>query len=382
MSGMKRITVLGSTGSIGTQTLDVARWRGYRVSALAAHGNAELLLQQVLEFRPEAVSCSPDTARQIRDRLPAGTRLLTGSEGLLEVAAWPADTVVAAIPGMAGLPPLRAALAEGRHVALAGKEAMVIAAPLIRELQAATGAVITPVDSEHSGVFQCLTGEDMTAVHSLVITASGGPFLHGPADLAGITPEQALKHPNWSMGRKVTIDSATLFNKGLEVLEAQGLFDFPLERIEVLIHPQQLVHGLVRFADGSVKAQLGPHDMRPPIQYGIEYPARPPVPLAPLPLEGTLEFLKPDTVRFPALELAYEAGRRGGFARTWLNAADEIAVNAFLSGQLDFPGIPALLEAAVAAAPAGEPGWDEVFAADLEARQFTAGQLTQRQAIL
>lgn len=379
---MKRITVLGSTGSIGTQTLDVARWRGYRVSALAAWSNAELLLRQAEEFRPDVVACSPETARQLQDSLPAGTRLVHGAEGMQEAASWPADTVVAAIPGMAGLPPLRAALAEGRHVALAGKEAMVIAAPLIRTLQARTGAVITPVDSEHSGVFQCLVGEDMSQVHSLVITASGGPFLRGPADLTAITPEQALKHPNWSMGRKVTIDSATLFNKGLEVLEAQGLFDFPLERIEVLIHPQQLVHGLVRFADGSVKAQLGPHDMRPPIQYGIEYPARPPVPLEPLPLEGTLEFLKPDTRRFPALELAYEAGRRGGFARTWLNAADEIAVSAFLAGQLDFPGIPALLEAAVEAAPAGEPDWDDVFAADLEARRFTAGQLTRRQAIL
>lgn len=379
---MKSISVLGSTGSIGTQTLEVARWRGYRVRGLAAGNNAPLLLQQALEFRPELISCSPAAAGQLQGRLPEGTRLVTGAPGADEVASLEVDSVVAAIPGMAGLPPLRAALQAGRDIALAGKEAMVIAAPLIRELQRQHGSVINPVDSEHSGLFQCLRGEDMASVHSLVITASGGPFLHEPADLETVTLQQALKHPNWSMGRKVTIDSATLFNKGLEVLEAQGLFDFPLDGIEVLVHPQQLVHGLVRFRDGSVKAQLGPHDMRPPIQYGIEYPERPEVPLAPLPLHGTMEFLKPDLDRFPALALAFEAGRRGGFARAYLNAADEIAVTAFLEERIPFTAIARVLEGTLQAAPAGEPGWDELYGADRDARVVAHEHVARAQAIL
>src|SRR5690625_224402 len=283
---MRSITVLGSTGSIGTQTLSVARWRGYRVRALSAGRNVPLLLEQVREFQPEAVAADPEVIPELRRGLPADVRLLEGPDGIAELAQLPSDTVVAAIPGMAGLPPLRAALAADRTVALAGKEAMVIASPLIRELTAATGASITPVDSEHSGLFQCLQGEQLSDVHSMVLTASGGPFLHGPADLSQVTRQQALAHPNWSMGEKVTIDSATLFNKGLEVLEAQGLFDFPLEQIEVLVHPQQIVHGAVRFNDGSAKAQLGPHDTRLPIQYGIQYPERPAVPLDPLPLTG------------------------------------------------------------------------------------------------
>lgn len=379
---MTSITVLGSTGSIGTQTLDVARWRGYRVHGLVAGDNAQLLLEQIREFRPAVVSCSESAAEQLAGHLPQGTRLHMGAPGAEEVAAEPVDTVVAAIPGMAGLPPLRAALRAGRHVALAGKEAMVIAAPLIRELIADFGGRITPVDSEHSGLFQCLAGEDMDTVHSMVLTASGGPFLRGPRDLGSVTVQQALDHPNWSMGRKVTIDSATLFNKGLEVLEAQGLFELPLDRIEVLVHPQQLVHGLVRFRDGSVKAQLGPHDMRPPIQYGIESPARPPVPLEPLPLAGTWEFLEPDLERFPALALAYEAGRRGGFARTYLNAADEVAVDGFLSGLVPFSGITRVLADTLEQAPAGEPGWEELAEADRAARHIARERLQQLRAIL
>jgi len=379
---MRTVTVLGSTGSIGTQTLEVARWRGYRIRGLAAGSNAELLLEQAREFRPEAVSAHGSAAAWLKDRLPGGTRLLEGPDSAAGIAALEADTVVAAIPGMAGLPPLRAALAAGRHVALAGKEAMVIAAPLIRELTAATGASITPVDSEHSGLFQCLQGEQLSDVHSMVLTASGGPFLHGPADLSQVTRQQALAHPNWSMGEKVTIDSATLFNKGLEVLEAQGLFDFPLEQIEVLVHPQQIVHGAVRFNDGSVKAQLGPHDMRLPIQYGIEYPERPAVPLEPLPLTGMLEFMEPDLDRFPALALAYEAGRRGGYARAYLNAADEVAVRAFLEARIPFTGISDVLERTLTLAPAGEPGWEELFQADAEARQVAHEQVRELRAIL
>src|SRR5690625_2821608 len=256
----KRISILGSTGSIGTQALDVARWRRYRVEALAAGRNAELLLEQVQEFRPRLVSCAPEAARELEPHLPPGTRLVPGPDGALEVAQRSVDTVVAAIPGIAGLAPTRRALECGHHVALANKEAMVVAGPLIWESARSGGGRITPLDSEHSALYQCLRGEDPATVEALILTASGGPFRDGPDDLSGVTREQALNHPNWSMGPKVTVDSATLFNKGLEVLEAHFLFGVPLERIEVVIHPQSLVHGLVRFRDGMLKAPVGPHD--------------------------------------------------------------------------------------------------------------------------
>ena len=368
---MRSITVLGSTGSIGEQTLDVARWRGYRVVALAAHGNAAKLLTQAHEFQPELVVCvDPSAAKTLEGQLPGSVKLLTGATGLEAAAVHPADTVVAAIPGAASLAPTAAALREGRHVALASKEAMVMAGPLMRELAERSGARITPVDSEHSALYQCLVGEEMSDVDKLVITASGGPFRTGPADLTGVTPAQALKHPNWAMGRKVTIDSATLFNKGLEVLEAHFLFDVPLDRIDVVVHPQSLVHGLVRFNDGSIKAQIGPHDMRLPIQYAIEAPARPPVPLPPLPLEGALEFFAPDHQRFPSLGLAYEAGRAGGLAPTYLNAADEVAVEAFLAGAIRFTDIPRVLADVLSKAPAAPLSWDALTVADAEARSL------------
>ena len=343
MERMKRITVLGSTGSIGTQTLDVARWRGYEVVGLAAGSNADLLLEQAEAFRPARVSCSEDVADRLVDRLPRGVELLAGPGAADEVARAESDVVVAAIPGIAGLAPTRAALEAGRDVALANKEAMVVAGPLVRALAAERSARITPVDSEHAALYQCLANEPRDAVASLVLTASGGPFRTAPADLREVTPEQALDHPTWSMGAKVTIDSSTLFNKGLEVLEAHFLFDWPLDRIEVVIHPQSLVHGLVRFCDGNLLAQIGPHDMRIPIQVGIEASARPPVPLEPLPLEGVWEFHRPDHERFPSLQLAYRAGALGGTAPTALNAADEVAVAAFLAGRLPYLGIPRLL---------------------------------------
>ncbi len=368
---MRSITVLGSTGSIGEQTLDVARWRGYRVAALAARGGVDKLLVQAREFLPELVVCADaGAAATLRSELPGSVRLAAGPEGLEEAASLAADTVVAAIPGAASLGPTAAALRAGRHVALASKEAMVMAGPLMRELAAGAGARITPVDSEHSALYQCLVGEDLASVERLVITASGGPFRTGPADLSGVTPAQALRHPTWSMGRKVTIDSATLFNKGLEVLEAHFLFDVPLERIEVVVHPQSLVHGLVRFLDGSIKAHIGPHDMRLPIQYAIEAPARPPVPLEPLPLTGVLEFFAPDRERFPSLGLAYAAGAAGGLAPSYLNAADEVAVEAFLAGSLPFTGIPAVLADVLAQAPAAPLTWDALGPADAEARRL------------
>lgn len=370
---MKSIAVLGSTGSIGTQALDVARWRGYRVEALAAGTNAALLLDQVNEFRPKLVACAEEVAAEVRPHLPPGTRLVSGEGANDEVATTAADVVVAAIPGMAGLSPTAAALAAGRHVALANKEALVVAGPLMRALAAKSGGRITPVDSEHSGLYQCLQGEPHETVAALVLTASGGPFRDGPAALSSVTPEQALRHPNWSMGPKVTIDSATLFNKGLEVLEAHFLFDVPLDRIEVVVHPQSLVHALVRFKDGSIKAQLGPHDMRLPIQYALEGPDRPATPLEPLPLVGLWHFLIPDVARFPSLPLAYRAGEMGGVAPAYLNAADEVAVAAFLAGDLRFDHIPEVLATVLAAAPAADLDWDSIVAADAEARRLAAG---------
>lgn len=369
MRWMKRLSVLGSTGSIGTQTLEVARWRGYRVVALAAGSNAQLLVQQAQEFRPELVACSATVAAQVRPHLPSGTKLASQPEGVLEVAQHPADVVVAAIPGMAGLAPTAAALRAGRHVALANKEAMVVAGPLMRELARRHGARITPVDSEHAALHQCLANQPEGSVAALVLTASGGPFRVGPADLNTVTLEQALAHPNWAMGPKVTIDSATLFNKGLEVLEAHFLFDVALDAIEVVVHPQSLVHGLVRFADGNILAQVGPHDMRVPIQYGIETPQRPPLPLEPLPLKGTWQFEEPDHERFPSLGLAYEAGRRGGVAPAYLNAADEVAVQAFVSGRIGFGAIPEVLARTLSEAPAAALAWQTLTEADADARR-------------
>jgi 1-deoxy-D-xylulose-5-phosphate reductoisomerase len=363
---MKQIVILGSTGSIGTQTLEVARWRGYEVVGLVAGKNAKLLLEQAREFKPEFVACANAVADEVKPHLPSGTKLVDA----LEVASMQTDTVVAAIPGIAGLGPTVAALKAGRHVALANKEAMVVAGPLVWEIARKHGATITPVDSEHSALFQCLVGEDKKNVDKLVLTASGGPFRKGPDDLSEVTPEQALKHPNWSMGNKVTLDSATLFNKGLEVLEAHFLFEMPLSQIAVVIHPQSLIHSLIRFKDGNIKAQIGPHDMRLPIQYGIEYPHRPEIPLQPLPLVGTWELLEPDHTRFPSLKLAYQAGEMGGVAPAALNAADEVAVEAFMGRKIKFTEIPGMLEKVLEGLENVPLSWESIRMADTWARQL------------
>jgi 1-deoxy-D-xylulose-5-phosphate reductoisomerase len=361
---VKRIAVLGSTGSIGTQTLDVAGWRNYEVVGLAAGKNAGLLLEQVKKFKPKLISCDASIVNDIAVSLPKSTKLVSTDE----VARMEADTVVAAIPGIAGLKPTLAALESGHHVALANKETMVVAGPLVWEVARKHKATLTPVDSEHSALFQCLVGEAKDDVASLILTASGGPFRIAPNDLSQVTPEQALKHPNWSMGSKVTIDSATLFNKGLEVLEAHFLFEMPLENIEVVIHPQSIIHSLVRFKDGNLKAQIGPHDMRIPIHYAIEYPQRPLIPLEPLSLRGSWEFFEPDSKRFPSLALAYQAGKMGGVAPVALNAADEIAVSAFLSGQIRFTDIPVLLEKTLEKLENTALSWESIEATDAWAR--------------
>ena len=377
---MRTVTVLGSTGSIGTQTLDVARRRGWRVEALVAGRNIPLLARQAAEFRPRVVVCDAAVADEAARDMPAGVELIVGDAAREEAAALPVDTVVAAIPGMAGVAPVLAALRAGRHVALATKEAMVVAGPLVLDAAERHGGRITPVDSEHAGLAQLLLGERPEAVASLILTASGGPFRSGPADLSAVTPEQALDHPTWSMGPKVTVDSATLFNKGLEVLEAHALFGLPLESIEVVVHPQSLVHALVRFRDGTLKAQVGPHDMRLPILWGVEEVERPDLGLPPFPLVGAWTFEPPDLERFPALALAYRAGRVGGTAPAVLNAADEVAVEAFLSGRLGFHEIPAAIEAALASVAVEAVGWAAIGAADAEARNVTEAWIAERPA--
>ena len=366
----RRLVVLGSTGSIGRQTLDVAEWQGCEVVGLAAGRRSDALVAQAWRWRPRLVACDAEVVGEVEGQLPPGTRLVAGPAGVDEVAALDADTVVAAVPGFRGLAPVRAALRAGRHVALANKEAMVCAGPLMWAEAEAHGARLTPVDSEHAALYQALLGEPPEGIERLVLTASGGPFRTAPADLSTVTPAQALAHPTWSMGPKVTIDSATLFNKGLEVLEAAFLFRLPLDRIEVVVHPQSLVHGLVRFRDGSVKAQVGPHDMRLPIQYAITAPERPPVPLDPLPLVGQWTFEAPDTERFPALALAYAAGEAGGDAPVRLNAADEVAVDAFLAGRLGFDAIPRVLAEVLGTASRAAPSWATLDAIDREARSL------------
>lgn len=375
-----KLSVLGSTGSIGTQTLDVARERGWTVRALAAGKNLDLLDAQVREFAPELVSVDKSVYAGARARW-TGLKVISDPS---EVAAVPADVVVNAMSGLMGLAPTRAALEHGQAVALATKEAMVTAAHLIWDAAAKGGGRIVPIDSEHTGVYQCLTGEDMQDVAEVILTASGGPFRTGPADLSGVTPDQALKHPSWSMGPKVTIDSATLFNKGLEVMECASLYGLPMRQVEVVIHPQSIIHAAVRFRDGSLKAQFGPTDMRLPIAYAID--AAPTGMTKPgdvrgagrgpqvqdhlsWPMRGTWELLEPDLERFPALALAYRAGETGGLAPVALNAADEIAVDAFLRGQIGFTDIPRLLEYVLDHTPTGTLTWDSLHQTDTWARE-------------
>ena len=345
------VALLGSTGSIGTQTIDVleAHPDRFRVVALAAGRNESVFRAQVERLRPAAavLGGTPDALVELATRADV-------------------DLVVVATGGVVSLRPSLAALEAGKVVATANKETLVagghLVMPLARQLAAARAAVhasdpfasplawVRPIDSEHSAIWQCLVGESMAAVQALVLTASGGPFLDwSPEDMAGITPERALKHPTWTMGAKITIDSATLANKGLEVIEAHWLYDVAYDAIEVVIHPQSVVHSAVRFVDGSLKAQLGSPDMHLPIQYAMTYPSRVPSPAAPPDLiaAGRLDFRAPDEGRFPALRIAREAGIAGPAASAALIAADDVAVSRFLDGSLDFAGIPRLLERAV-----------------------------------
>jgi 1-deoxy-D-xylulose-5-phosphate reductoisomerase len=344
---VKRISILGSTGSIGVSTLDVvAAMPGrFRVAALAAGGNVDLLASQVARFNPEIVAVrDAERAAELTRRLGDACAVVHGPEGLIRVATQDGvEMVVSALVGAVGLEPTYAALDAGIDVALANKEALVVAGAHMTRRAAETRAAILPVDSEHNALHQCLRGERAEEVANLWLTASGGPFRGWDAQaLAGVTVEQALDHPTWNMGPKITIDSATLMNKGLEVIEARWLFDVAVERIRVVVHPQSIVHSMVELVDGSFKAQLGVTDMKHPIQYALSWPQRwrSTLPRFDPAASAKLEFEEPDRDAFPCLGLAYDAVRAGGAAPAVLNAANEIAVEGFLQGQIDFPGIP------------------------------------------
>jgi 1-deoxy-D-xylulose-5-phosphate reductoisomerase len=398
-----RVALIGSTGSIGRQAVDVlvAHPNAFRVTALATGSNGALLAEQAARLRPAAVALEDDAAVARLD-LPSGTERVRGSDALEALATRDdVDLVVIGTGGIVSLRPVLAALRAGKIVATANKETLVagghLVMPLARGLAAARAtadatdpyasplAWLRPIDSEHSAIWQCLVGESMDDVAALVLTASGGPFLDAtPEDMASVTPEQALRHPTWSMGAKITIDSATLANKGLEVIEAHWLYDVGYDAIEVVIHPQSVVHSAVRFRDGSLKAQLGTPDMRLPIQYALTYPRRLPSPAAPPDLLATarLDFRAPDETRFPALRIAREAGRLGPRASAALIAADEVAVARFLDGTLGFIGIPAMLETAVerfGGDGAPDPDLDELVALDAVVRStFATMQLGAR----
>ncbi len=370
--------MLGSTGSIGTSTLDVIAASAGRFAAflLAAHRNVEQLVEQARACRPKwVVVIDPDAATAIdASELPSGTRLAAGPEALDELMHCPEiDRVVSAIVGAAGLRSTWAALEAGKTVALANKETLVMAGPLVTELAARTGGRIVPVDSEHSAIHQALRSGTPAEVARIVLTASGGPFRKRPVEtLSSVSREEALRHPTWSMGPKITIDSATMMNKALELIEARWLFGLPGEKLDVVIHPQSIVHSMVEFVDGSVVAQLSPPDMRLPIQYALAYPERLPCPAPKFDFTRniTLEFEPPDPRRFPAVCLGHEAAVRGGTCGAVLNAANEEAVRGFLEGELRFSDIAEICRRVLDEHPySPEPSLDEVRRLDGWARQ-------------
>jgi len=374
---MKNVVVLGSTGSIGTSTIKVAEDLPDRIKlvGLAAGGNAALLVEQAKRHRPALVSLA-DSARvaDLASLAGQGTEVASGAEGLIRLATLPqADIVIIAIVGTAGLQPALAAIRAGKDIAIASKEILVMAGEIVMSEARRHGVKVLAVDSEHSAIFQCLDGAPPASVRKLWLTASGGPFRTTPAEeFPGITVERALRHPSWVMGRKITIDSATLFNKGLEMIEARWLFDVEMGRVGVVVHPQSIVHSLVEFVDGSMIAQLSTPDMCLPIQYALTYPERVSsqrvqTSLAKL---GTLTFEEPDPSRFPSLTLARKAGEVGGTLPAVLNAANEVAVEAFVNRRLDFPGIFSLVRRVMDHHSLVEhPTLEQILAADLWARE-------------
>jgi len=377
---MRNVILLGSTGSIGTSTIKVATDLPDRIRmlGLAAGNNFELLLEQTRLHRPEAISISdPAKARELRQALGTGTEVFSGAEGLVKLATLPgADIVVVAIVGTSGLKPALAAIRAGKDIAVASKEILVMAGEIVMSEARKQGVRVLAVDSEHSAIFQCLDGKPANSIRKLWLTASGGPFRTTPkSEFANITVERALKHPSWVMGRKITIDSATLFNKGLEMIEARWLFGVEIDRVSVVVHPQSVVHSMVEFVDGSMLAQLSTPDMCLPIQYALTYPDRAPservqTNLAKL---GSLTFEEPDAERFPALNLARRAGRVGGTLPAVLNAANEVAVDAFVNGRIKFPQIPELVGRTMEChSMVSHPTLEQILDADAWARREAA----------
>ena len=377
MSHKQTVAILGSTGSIGTQTLDVIDRHSelFEVYALTAHSNIDLLVEQAKRYRPEVVAIADErhykTLREALDGLPV--KVFAGADSICQIAAMsPIDTVVTAMVGYSGLLPTVRAIEAGKKIALANKETLVVAGELVTDLALRNRVDIIPIDSEHSAIFQCLVGENENSVEKLILTASGGAFRDTPKDdLRLATAADALRHPTWKMGAKITIDSATMMNKGFEVIEARWLFDIPIDKIEVIIHPQSIVHSMVQFCDGSIKAQLGQPDMRHPIQYALTFPDRlnAQVERANLADIHQLTFEKPDYEKFRNLGLAYDALRRGGNIPCILNAANEVAVDAFLKGKIGFFAMSDIIEQTISETTfISSPTLDDYIATDREAR--------------
>ena len=385
---MTTVAVLGATGSIGSQTVEVARAEPDRfdVTALAAWSSVDQLIAQAQELRPDAVAIGePDLVDRLKAEVPPNTEVLVGAAGFEELATR-ADVVVNGVVGFAGLGVTLAALSSGKRLALANKESLIAAGPLVRPLRSVPGAELIPVDSEHCAIHQCLRSDGLADsqrhLEKLLLTASGGPFRgRKAADLKNVTAEQALEHPTWSMGPKITIDSSTLMNKGLEVIEAHELFDVPYERIEVVVHPESVVHSMATFTDGTTIAQLSEPDMRLPIGYALAYPDRIGTPFGAIDWSQakSLHFEPPDRQTFRCLDLAYTAGRIGGTAPAWMNGANEAAVDAFLSGAISWSGIASSIERALErhdGAPADS--FEAVVRADRRGRECVRSQGTRR----
>ncbi len=390
---MKTITLLGSTGSIGTQTLDIVQQYPDRfaVAGLTAHGNIDLLAEQIRQFHPQLVAVGSerkrDELRALLGSLSGAPEILVGEAGYCTVASEaPAEVVVTGIVGCAGLLPTLAAIDAGRDIAIANKETLVAGGPVVMPRIQARGVKLFPVDSEHSAIFQCLQGVPTGGLKRILLTASGGAFRDwAPEQLATATREDALNHPNWTMGAKITVDSATLMNKGLEVIEAHWLFGLDYDQIDIVIHPQSIIHSLIELVDTSVIAQLGWPDMRLPILYALSWPERLVTPWRTLDLAqiGTLTFREPDHERYPGMGLAYQAGRAGGTMPTVLNAANEEAVAQFLVEKVRFLDMPRLLEASLEAhTHVSTPQLDDILEADRWAREFVRGRVERAQVLL
>lgn len=376
----RRVSILGSTGSIGRNALEVVRRHSdrFEVVGLAAHSNADLLIQQVTEFQPQWVAVVDEAAAgQVRNGCSAvspSTHVVAGEKGLEKLAGIKVDVALCAVVGAAGLRPLLRAIEANNPIALANKEPLVMAGPLIMEQARSRGVNIVPVDSEHNAIFQCLNGHDLSEVRCIYLTASGGPFYSRPPEsLSRVTPEEAARHPTWDMGKKISVDSATLMNKGLEIVEAMWLFGLPLDKIQVIIHPQSIVHGLVELTDGSILAHLGPTDMRFPIEFALTWPERPDSPISRLDLTqiSGLTFAAPDFTAFPCLSLAIEAARRGGTSPAVLNGANEAAVEAFCDHRIAFTAIAEVVGHVLHRCPvSSEVTLESVLAADRSARRM------------